>query len=91
MAKTHKALVRAIPRGARHIRKSEIPIRMYKNVHTGPKREPGGLKAGLANPAYHDLIASAVAMPAMLPAARGMARHTIKVMMVDVFMRMVRS
>mgnify|MGYP007068282077 CR=1 FL=1 len=91
MAKIHKALVRAVPRGARHIRNSEIPMSRYNSVHTGPKRDPGGLKAGLANPAYHVLIASAVAIPEMLPTARGMARQTIKVMMVDVFMRMGRS
>lgn len=41
----------------RQIRKNEIPIKKYKSVHTGPKSQLGGEKAGLLRVAYHVGIA----------------------------------
>jgi len=49
----------------------EIPIKMYKVVHTGPKIQLGGLNDGWFNDAYHPGIAFEVKNPAIAPTASG--------------------
>jgi len=52
------------------IKYSEIPIRKYSVVHTGPKIQFGGLKKGFFNAAYHVGIDDIVKMEPIAPASR---------------------
>ena len=65
------------------IRKNEIPRSMYKEVHTGPKTQLGGLKEGLFNDAYHVGTACEVNIPAIAPTDRGNNNDTASLIMFD--------
>lgn len=65
------------------IRKKEIPKRMYRDVHTGPNTQLGGLNEGLFNDAYQVGTACEVNIPATAPTDKGIIKETISLKMFD--------
>ena len=73
----------ALLTGCFQMRNSEIPIRMYRVVQTGPKIQLGGLNEGLFNVSYHPATACEVNIPAMLPNATGNKTEMISLKNLD--------
>ena len=67
------------------IRKNDIPKRIYREVHTGPKTQLGGLKEGLFNEAYQVGTAWEVNIPATAPTDNGNKMDIISLIMWDIF------
>ena len=58
--KTANACLRFFDSRFTHVRYSEIDIKKYNTVQTGPKTQLGGLKLGFTKSAYHVGIAGVV-------------------------------
>ncbi len=61
----------------RHTRNNEIPIVIYRVVHTGAKTQFGGLNDGLLIAAYHVGIFLLVNIDPIIPAVMQITMHMI--------------
>lgn len=61
-----------------HTRKSEIPIRIYSVVQTGPKTQFGGVTDGFTRDGYQSAIDCEVRTDPTSPAANGMTTETTR-------------
>ena len=64
---------------------SEMPISMYKAVHTGPKIQFGGLNAGLFSEAYQVAMEGVVKTEPINPARRQIAIEKTSFMIFLIF------
>lgn len=65
---------------------AEMPIKMYKNVHTGPNIQLGGLKKGFSREVYHPVIELDVPYPEIAPTKTQMAITMGILNLLEIFM-----
>lgn len=73
-------LATSIPNPSRQTRKTDIPIRIYSVVQTGPNARLGGVLGGFFSVAYHVGIALKVEILPIPPAAKLAAMLIISLM-----------
>jgi len=69
--------------------KNEIPIRIYKKVHTGPKTHEGGLKKGALSVLYQVLTESNVKKAPRRPANWQIIIEIINFTVFDIFLKTI--